>query len=210
MRITNVEKKKLANVFISLKINISDFHAIGEYEEFKIKYKFDYFSFAIVKQKPDVFLVEYFSVDNKEGASKTVNWNDLTKLFLIWSQKLADELNSATGWETFENTNYLNIDYDELNSEFNEVEKIQIKENITNIKVKLTLLNLPPDKLEIIEHKLDSLSLKVDELNKFDWKSLFAGTIMSLIMTFIVPPEAAGIFLEYIKVSFYNLKIGAK
>jgi hypothetical protein len=54
---------------------------------------------------------------------------------------------------------------------------------------------------------LDALSAKIDELNKFDWKSMFIGTIASLIMTLVVPPEVSGMLWEYIKMSFNNLKI---
>lgn len=209
MRITNVEKKKLSDVFHKFKINILDFEATGEYEVFKIKFKYDYFSFSIVKQKPNVYLIEYFSVDDKNAISTSTSWNGLLQHFLMWTEKLVAEFNSPTGWESFQNTNFLNAEYEELNSKFTDIQKIQTKQNIEDLKVKIKLLNLSPEKLEIIENKLDSLSAKVDELNKFDWKSLFIGTIASLIMTFVVPQEASGMFWEYVKSSFHNLKISA-
>lgn len=207
MRITNVEKKQLSDIFHKFKLNIFDFEATGEYEVFKIKFKYDYFSFAIAKQKPNVYQIEYFSVDNKNAISTAVNWNDLLQIFLQWSKKIFAELNSPTGWESFENTNFFNVEYEELNSKFTDAEKIQTKQSIKELKVKIKLLNLTPEKLEIINVKLDSLNSKVDELNKFDWKSMFLGTIASLIMTFIVPQEASGMLWEYIKSSFNNLKI---
>ncbi|MDQ6531153.1 hypothetical protein [Flavobacterium sp. LHD-85] len=206
MRITNVEKKELSDIFKGLKLNIFDFEATGEYEQFKIKFKYDYFSFNIVKQKPSVYLIEYFSVDNKNPVSGSMSWNDLIKNFQSWSQKLVSELNSSTGWESFENTNFFDIEFEELNGEFTVTEKLETKQNIIQLKAKIKLLNLAPDKLEIIEHKLDILSSKVDELNKFDWKSLFVGTIASLIMALVIPPEAAGIIWNYVKNSFSNLK----
>ena len=209
MRITNVEKKQLSDVFLKFKLNIFDFETTGEYEVFKIKFKYDYFSFAIVKKKPSVYLMEYCSVDNKNAISSEVNWNTLLQHFLEWAKKLYAELNSPTGWESFENTNFLNAEYEELNTNFTDIEKRQTKQSIKDLKVKIKLLNLSPDKLEIIESKLDSLSIKIDELNKFDWKSMFIGTIASLIMTFVVPQEAGGMFWEYIKSSFHNLKISA-
>lgn len=206
MRITNVEKKELSDIFKDLKLNIFDFEATGEYEQFKIKFKYDYFSFNIVKQKPSVYLIEYYSVDNKNPVSGPMSWNDLIKNFQFWSQKLVSELNSSTGWESFENTNFLDTEFEELNAEFTVTEKLETKQNIIQLKAKIKLLNLAPDKLEIIEHKLDILSAKVDELNKFDWKSLFVGTIASLIMALVIPPEAAGIIWNYIRNSFSNLK----
>lgn len=209
MRITNVEKKQLSDIFHKFKLNIFDFEATGEYEVFKIKFKYDYFSFAIVKHKPNIYIIEYFSVDNKNAISTSSNWNDVLQHFLEWTKKLFSEFNSPTGWESFENTNFLNTEYEELNSEFTDSEKTQTKQCLQDLKVKIELLNLTPEKLEIINSKLDSLSLKVDELNKFDWKSMFIGTIASLIMTFVVPQEASGMLWEYIKSSFNNLKISA-
>jgi hypothetical protein len=209
MRITNVEKKQLSDIFHKLKLNIFDFDATGEYEVFKIKFKYDYFSFAITKLEPNVYQIDYFSVGNKNAISTAVTWNDLLQNFLQWSKQLFAEFNSPTGWESFENTNFLNAEYDELNNEFTDAEKIQTKQSIKDLKVKIKILNLTPEKIEIIHNKLDSLSSKVDELNKFDWKSMFIGTIASLIMTFVVPQEVSGMFWEYIKSSFNNLKISA-
>jgi hypothetical protein len=207
VRITNIEKKQLSDIFRKLKLNIFDFETTGEYEIFKIKFKYDYFSFAIVKQKTAVYQIEYFLVDNKNAISASISWDGLLKHFLEWAEKLVLEFNSPTGWESFENASFLNAEYEKLNSKFTNVEKIQTKQNIKDLKVKIKLLNLEPEKLVIIESKLDSLSLKVNELNKFDWKSMFIGTIASLIMTFIVPPESSGMLWEYIKSSFNNLKI---
>jgi hypothetical protein len=207
MRITNIEKKQLSDIFQKLKLNIFDFQTTGEYEIFKIKFKYDYFSFVIVKQKTNVYQIEYFSVDNKNAVSASISWDGLLNYFLVWAEKLALEFNSPTGWESFENASFLNAEYEELNSKFTSTEKIQTKQNIKDLKVKIKLLNLAPQKLEIIESKLDALSAKIDELNKFDWKSMFIGTIASLIMTLVVPPEVSGMLWEYIKMSFNNLKI---
>ena len=148
-----------------------------------------------------------YAIDRKNAYTETVTWATTLTKFSHWAGQVFTELNSTTGWETFENTNFLNTEFEDLNAEFTEIEKEQTKESIKELKVKIKLLNLAPEKLLVIENKLDSLSMKVDDLNKFDWKSLFIGTIASLIMTFVIPQEASGIFWEYIKSSFNNLKI---
>jgi hypothetical protein len=209
MRITNVEKKQLSDIFRRLKLNTFDFGTTGEYEIFKIKFKYDYFSFDIIKEELNVYRIEYFSTGNKNAVSNAVTWNDLLKYFSQWSQELCGELNSPTGWESFENTSFFNAEYEELNNDFTDTEKIQTKQGIKDLKVKIKLLNFTAEKLDVINSKLDSLSSKVDELNKFDWKSMFIGTIANLIMTFIVPPEVSGMLWEYVKSSFNHLKISA-
>ena len=207
MRITNIQKKELSEIFKKNNLNTIDFETSGEYQEFNIKFKHDYFSFLISKVKDDVYSITIFAIDRKNAYNFSDTWANTLKRFDGWAQKVSTELNSSTGCETFENTNFLNTDYEDLNSEFTQTEKIQTRHNIQELKSKIELLNLPEDRLKIIESKLDTLSVKVDELNKFDWKSLFIGTIASLIMSFVIPQEASGLFWEYIKSSFNNLKI---
>jgi hypothetical protein len=207
MRITNTQKNELSQIFKKNKLNLIDFDANGEFQEFKIKFKHDYFAFSIEKLKDDVFTVSVHSINRKEPYVTSNTWATLIAKFDNWAQQVYTELNSPTGWESFENTNFLNAEYEDLNTEFTETERNQTKESIKELKEKIKLLNLAPEKLEIIENKLDSLSMKVDELNKFDWKSLFIGTVASLIMTFVIPAEASGMFWEYIKSSFNNLRI---
>jgi hypothetical protein len=207
MRITNIQKKELSEIFKKNNLNTIDFETSGEYQEFNIKFKHDYFSFLISKVKDDVYSITIFAIDRKNAYNFSDTWANTLKRFDGWAQKVSTELNSSTGWETFENTNFLNTDYEDLVSEFTQAEKSQTRQSIHELKVKIKLLDLPENSLKIIENKLDSLSLKVDELNKFDWKSLFIGTIASLIMSFVIPQEASGLFWEYIKSSFNNLKI---
>jgi hypothetical protein len=207
MRITNIQKKELSIIAKRSGLNLFDFETIGEYHEFKIKFKHDYFSFNIVKVKDDIYSLSILAIDRKNPYNYSDNWGNTLTKFENWSKRISDELNSPTGWETFENVNFMNAEFEDLNLEFTESEKIQTKQNIDVLKSKIKLLQLPDEKLNIIEHKLDLLSLKVDELNKFDWKSLFIGTIASLIMSLIIPPDTSGIIWEYIKSSFSNLKI---
>lgn len=209
MRITNIQKKELSDHFRKLKLNIFDFESTGQYEEFKIKFKYDYFSFVIIKQKPNIYLIEYYSVDNKNGISAAVSWIDLLKHFYYWTKSLSAEINSPSGWESFENTCFLNDEYEELDKTFTEQEKYQTKKNVKSLREKVKSLDLSPELLLIIDLKLDVLSSKVDELSKFDWRSLFIGTFASLIMTFAIPPEASGMLWEHIKNTFNNLKITA-
>lgn len=207
MRITNTQKQELSLIFKRNNLNIVDFDVTGEYQEFKVKFKHDYFSFSIEKTRADAYTLTIFNIDRKNAQTSSATWATTLTMFGNWAKQVSTELNSTTGWETFENTNFLNTEYVDLNTEFTTIEKAQTKESIKELKVKIKLLNLAPEKLQVIENKLDSLFQKVDELNKFDWKSLFIGTIASLIMTFVIPQEASGMFWEYLKSSFNNMRI---
>lgn len=102
---------------------------------------------------------------------------------------------------------FLDADYTELNQPFNELERSHTKSSIGELKANINQLQINTETLNEVNFKLDQLAAKVDDLNKFDWKSLFIGTIISLIMTFSVPPEAQGLIWGYIKSAFSGLKL---
>jgi len=207
MRITNIQKKELSEKFRNHGLNIFDFDTSGEYKEFKVKFKHDYFSFTIDRQKEDVYYLTIFPVDNTAGYSMGATWEQTKAKFTVWTKQISDELNTATGWESFQTSNYLNAEFEDLQKDFTTTEKTQARQSILELKGRVKALDLSETSLQIIESKLDNLSKKVDELNKFDWKSLFLGTIASLIMTLSIPPDASGLLWEYIKSAFSGLKL---
>jgi hypothetical protein len=207
MRITNVQKKQLSEIFVKLGLNILDFETFGQYKEFKVKFRHDYFAYSINGDRPDVYTSLILSVSNTKPVSTTLPWIETVKLFENWAVEIATELNTPTGWESFQSFNYLNADFRELNEKFNYQESEEVKKSIKELIDKIKTLELPQPSLLTIEQKLNELSNKVDELNKFDWKALFVGTAASLIMTLGIPPEAAGLLWEYIKVAFGGLRL---
>lgn len=202
MRITNVQKKQLSEIFVKLGLSILDFETSGEYKEFMVKFRHDYFSYSINGDRPDVFTSLILSVSNTRPVSTTLSWVETVKEFEKWAKEIATELNTPTGWESFQSAGYLNAEFDELNENFSDQEKIQAREGIKELIERVKTLELPAPSIQIIEQKLSELSDKVDDLKKFDWKSLLIGTVASLIMTLAIPPQAAGLLWEYIKIAF--------
>ncbi len=207
MRITNQQKKQLSDIFNENKLNLLDFEASGSYQEFKIKFKFDYFSFNLVRKDIEEYQITILSVDNTIAGTSLMKWDGVIHRFKLWSNQITTELNTPNGWGTFENENYLNTDFDDLNKSFSKKEKESTRRSLAYIREKITALDVSLETLKIIDHKLGELDTKVDELKKFDWKSLFIGTIASLIMSLGIPPESAGMLWEMIKSSFSGLKL---
>lgn len=207
MRITNQQKKHLFDIFSETGLNKFDFETSGDHSLFKVKYKFEYYSFMIQMQKLDVFSVTIFPVDNTNGYSFAAKWQDTVDRFKVWIHGIAKEVSTPSGWETFESQNFLNEGYYDLEEKFNESEKHIVKEGLKYLITKIQELDISSENLKIIERKLDVLNSNVDELSKFDWKSQFIGTIASLIMTLIIPPEFSGAIWEYIENAFLGLKL---
>lgn len=207
MRITNLQKKELSEIFIENGLNLLDFETTGKNNEFTIKYKFDYFSFTVTRKEIDEFIVTIHSINNTRKGSSVVKWPGIISKFELWTKELNKEINTPTGWENFESENYLNNEFADLNKPFTIEEKIETRNSLKYLKSKIVDLNIQDEQLEIIEGKIDELSSKIDELSKFDWKSLFIGTIASIIMSLSLPSESAGMLWEYIKSAFSGLKL---
>jgi hypothetical protein len=107
MRITNLQKRELSDIFQKLELNIHDFKTSGQYKEFKIEFKFDYFSFSINKRNQTEFNLTIYPVDNKNGYSVGAKWDNVLIYFEKWAKEIKSELSTPTGWDTFESENYL-------------------------------------------------------------------------------------------------------
>jgi hypothetical protein len=208
MRITNEQKNELSLKAKEAGLNRTDFQTSGSHHEFLIKYKYEYFSFSITKvSASDKYKLGVTTVKNKNGYIVECIWKNVVEHFTKWANELAKELNTPTGWETFDNEDFLNLNISDLNNHFSESEKVLVRNTLIELKEKIKLLELGEEKLDIITKKLDQLSEDVDHLSKFDWKSLFIGSIANLLMALAIPPEAAGMIWHFIKSLFFTMAL---
>jgi hypothetical protein len=208
MRITNAQKQELSKIAREAGLNLSDFQTSGSYHEFIVKYKYEYFSFSITKASAsDKYKFDVKNISNQTGYSAEGLWKDVIAHFAKWSKELAEELNTPTGWESFDNEDFLNANVSDLNNHFSESEKLLLRNSLNELKDRIKILELGDAKYDIIEKKISDLSESLDQLNKFDWKSLFIGSIANLIMTLSIPPEAAGMIWHYIKALFFTIAL---
>jgi hypothetical protein len=207
MRITNTQKKELSDIFRELELDIFDFETTGQHKEFKVKYKYEYYSFSINYQKRDNYYVTILPVYDTKGLSVNCNWVQTKTKFKEWAKAIVLEISTPTGWETFENKNYLDTDLNDLDERFSETDKVLVRRGLKELKERFIQLELPIEKLKTINKKLDDLDKKVDELSKFDWKSLLIGTIANLILVLAIPTDFNGVIWEYVRSAFNNFRI---
>jgi hypothetical protein len=207
MRITNTQKKELSDIFRELELDIFDFETTGQHKEFKVKYKHEYYSFSINYQKRDNYYVTILPIYDTKGLSVNCNWVQTKTRFKDWAKGIALEISTPTGWETFENNNYLDTDLNDLDERFSETDKVLVRRGLKELKERFIQLELPIGKLKTIDKKLDDLDKKVDELSKFDWKSLLIGTIANLILVLAIPTDFNGVIWEYVRSAFNNFRI---
>jgi hypothetical protein len=208
MRITNVQKKELADIAKSKGLSTSLFITSGGNKIFQIKLKEDVFSFSVEKQLVDRYKIREISISNLNENSAEVSWKGVISRYRIWIENIAKEVKTKTGWreETFENYLEVEYSYESLNERFSKSEKQKISKGLTELKGRVGRLEIPETSITAINQKLDELNQKLDELSKFDWKSSFIGTIISLATTYIIPPEVQGAIFNHIKEVFSFLK----
>jgi hypothetical protein len=207
MRITNLQQNELSIIFNKSGLNLIDFDVTRTFTEFKIKYKYEYFSCSINLNPDFNYNIAIYPINDIKGVLKKGDWKLAKFVFNDWCNRLVKELNMQTGWDTFQSENYLNVTYDEIDQKFDEKEKIIIWQSINELKERIKSLEISGDKLIIIEKKLDYLSEQIEKLSIFDWKSLFMGSILNLILTNIIPQNMCGIVWGYIKIAFSVFKL---
>ena len=124
---------------------------------------------------PDSFEAGYFS---------TRNWEDQVEYIIVWLQCLVRELNEPDKWkllqEGLEGVDFSDIKYEDIKFSYQEYELLKIK--MDELKEKLGRLDLLESQLKQINDKLDHLLNLAKSMNKTDWKELFIGSVISLIM----------------------------
>jgi hypothetical protein len=86
---------------------------------------------------------------------------------------------------------------------FTENQKQAIRTALTTIEPKVKeQTTLSQDELEFIKERIEYLSDALDRLNRFDWKSLFWGTIFSIFTNLIVDTQTGETLLNIFKQVF--------
>ncbi|WP_157489764.1 hypothetical protein [Flavobacterium sp. CF136] len=138
-------------------------------------------------------------------ATNNVNWKIGFDHFITWLSNLKRELESPNLWERFQNEiSGLQLITDFDNSKFTFSEYEELTEKLKIISQRISSIPLFENQQREIIISLERLTELAKELNKFDWKNLFIGTIISIIIQLNVTPDNATILWELIQNVFSN------
>lgn len=133
------------------------------------------------------------------------SWSWQQTHFLEWLDYLKREIDSPNKWERLENelkNLHLNSE-DEINK-FSVHEYEELKVKLLVLKDSIKTIEFLPEQLNAINQKLDHLTEVAKDLSKFDWKSLFIGTIVNIVTQLGVTPANATLLWNTIKKVFSN------
>lgn len=141
--------------------------------------------------------------ENMIESTDYLNWHLSTENFHDWLICLKRELTTPNHWANFKaqlsGINF-SAQYDNEKFSYKDYEDLELKIGILKDRLESIPL-LVEQNIEIKKH-LDRLTESAKELGKFDWKNLFIGTMLSILMQLNVTPENANALWELIKNTF--------
>jgi|APLak6261678124_1056121.scaffolds.fasta_scaffold04998_2 hypothetical protein len=160
----------------------------------------------------------YFRFENKQGRHSSLfspgnekfiedqfpgAWDLQIRYFNNWLRNLVRELNSPNKWARLK-TELDNLDFhfDYGEDKFTVQEFQDIQNRIGLLCSRLNSIPFEENQILALNQKLDFLIESAKEMKKFDWKSLFIGTIVSIIIQLNVTPENANLLWNLVKEVF--------
>lgn len=127
-------------------------------------------------------------------------WSGIRVNIEKWLTFLKREIESENKWQKLEEElNKFNFKFENNNDQFSVVEYEEICMKIDLIKERIPTLGLEAGQLNRIEKSLDYLKDKAKVMGKFDWKTLFVGTVVNLALDLAMPTETINAFIKLIK-----------
>jgi hypothetical protein len=118
------------------------------------------------------------------------DWKNQLINFKKWILYLSKEINTPNKWDRLrKEINEINIGFSAEEEKFSFQEYEELSNKIKFLKENIREVGLSNDQILGINRKLDFLLESAKTLSKFDWKSLFVGTIINLIIQLGLTPE---------------------
>lgn len=171
------------------------------------------YTFSILNNNNDYhspFIANYVpGLGTYREISGGTSWDGIIHQFYEWLENVSRELKEPNYWERLKlEISSINFSTNLNNSKFSIKEYNELKHNVETLSHKLSSIPLLAQQQIEIRSELDRLILLATDLGKFDWFSLFIGTIISIIIQLNVTKDNAELLWSLIKYTFniYALK----
>jgi hypothetical protein len=169
-----------------------------------------YFQFTLHKHAENLYInrVRYSPAKNTDlystGQLLMAQFQDLKKFIVDWASYLSRELDQPDKWQQFvESSKQISIKTDEKdNQQFTIEEFRQIEIAVEQVRIRSNQIGLAEDQLKLLHEKLDYISEKAKTLGKLDWKNLFVGSMVGVVIQMAIPPDTTQLLWKIIGEAF--------
>jgi hypothetical protein len=185
--------------------------------QYILKHKLTPFKFIVAVSEENVDWFQYkrtlfnpkLSLSFKEPSYEDyIDFLNLSVKLREWLKdvkRYQEEFKLPDPWDEIFNNKFESRGTIEFNDEkFSSSEIKLLEQGIKEFKQQIVTLKIPKNEIDLIQAKLDLIGEKLYEETKFDWKSLFIGTISNIILTLSLPQEASGTLFKFVKSFFVN------
>lgn len=181
-------------------------------QDFYLKIKTNYYTnngISRVFYFPGQDFIKEKEESNASGLKLYKDWEQIFITVKYWLDEVKTELDANREINSLLAVPFFKkFEFEEASPQFTSSEKIVIKNSINSLKMGIPIeLDLDDYKLNLINRKLDDLIIKVDSLNKFDFRSALLGVLINLTSSVIY--DQSGKFWNLVKNSF-PLFLGSK
>lgn len=133
-------------------------------------------------------------------------WDSQLLQFEYWLIYLIREVNAPNKWERLSiELNSIDLAFESDDTQFSISEYEELQKMLLTVKAGVATLGLSADEAVTINSKLDYLTDSAKKMSKFNWKSLFIGTIVNTVLNLGLTPEKAESIWILIKEVFKTL-----
>jgi len=131
--------------------------------------------------------------DTSPWRTESFSWQPVTEKIKRWAQDVTQDVDDPDLWDELRRSQRIvtGVGYDDSdNTVFTQSEQAQIVEALQEVKefVRSTT-SLPEPQLRVIEEKLDELAAAAGRVGRKDWRLMFAGTVLAVIIGNLLPRE---------------------
>ena len=150
-----------------------------------------------------------FSCEYSPGSEKLTEnialsyWKEVKRFMSLWLQYLNLQISQIDKWERLDQQiKQITIAQSDSAEKFSASEYEVLKERMLLLKSRLKEIEFTDEQHKALVAKIDHLTLLAISLNKFDWTSLFVGTIIGIVTQLTVNSENAKSLWDIIKTVF--------
>ena len=134
-----------------------------------------------------------------------LSWDSCIAKFYEWLHNLQREVTAPNLWERFQSSvSNIQLSNNDDNSKFTHQEYLDLSSKIDILINAVPSINLLENQTIAIQSQLVDLLSKTNSLGKYDWRNLFVGTMISIIIQLGVTQDNANELWILVKQIFSN------